>query len=42
MTKSDIPVKLDLSDMSEIFKIMQTTIVRINDIIMFINSVPIV
>ena len=38
----DIPVKLDLSDMSEIFKIMQTTIVRNNDIIMFINTVPIV
>lgn len=38
----DIPVKLDLSDMPEIFKIMQTTIVRNNDIIMFINTIPIV
>jgi len=38
----DIPVKLDLSDMSEIFKIIQITIVRNNDIIMFINTVSIV
>lgn len=28
--------------MPEIFKIMQTTIVRNNDIIMFINTIPIV
>ncbi len=28
--------------MSEIFKIMQTNIVRNNDVIMFINTIPIV
>jgi hypothetical protein len=38
----DIPVKLDLSDISEMFKIMQTNIVRSNDVIMFINTIPIV
>jgi len=38
----EIPVKLDLSDMPEIFKIMQTTIVRNNDVIMFVNTIPIV
>jgi len=38
----DILVKLDLSDMSEILKIIQTNIVRNNDIIMFINTIPIV
>lgn len=35
----DIPVKLGMSD---IFKIKQTNIVRSNDVIMFINTIPMI
>jgi len=41
-TDLDIPVKLDVSGVSEIFKIMQTTVVKSNNLIIFISTIPLV
>lgn len=38
----NIPVKLDVSGMSELYRIMQTTIVKSDDLIIFINTIPLV
>jgi len=38
----NIPVNLDVSGMSELYKIIQTTIVKSNDLIVFINTIPLV
>lgn len=39
---SNIPVKLDVSGMSELYRIMQTTIVNSDNLIIFINTIPLV